>query len=220
MEKVAKVEMLRSLEKEEVKLLPWIGEKYDEGLFFNESGIIEYNIENHKKVLVITSAFYGDPEEDYDKNMTSLIIEDVIDQKQCWRTFIQFENTVLGREHTENDRNDFWNHVAFYSYKQSLDRDIVRPSVLCQDERSKVCFEKVLAQLSPDLIIFWGNLFFDILKKYPFEADNLYLDNFISQIYTYKINNKFIKGLIICHPASRGFLISETRDIIFSAMKS
>lgn len=81
--------LLQELEKEGVKFLPWIGDKYDEGIYYDEKGELQYGSDGSgkgKKVLVLGESFYWGEEDDEDEtseendNASSYFVSDLIEQ--------------------------------------------------------------------------------------------------------------------------------------------
>ena len=78
--------MQQELEKGGVKFLPWIGNEYEEGIYYNEEGKLCYGNGKGKKVLVLGESFYWDDEDDGNGKMFIYnLIQDFIDPKYDFR---------------------------------------------------------------------------------------------------------------------------------------
>ena len=113
-------QLLQKLEKGGVKFLPWIGDKYEEGIYYDEEGKLRYGNGKGKKVLVLGESFYwGDEDDDAEENNSEAsrfvesLIKQVISENPDFniRTFKRFENAFAyeNEEWGLTQRQDFWN---------------------------------------------------------------------------------------------------------------
>lgn len=70
-----------------MKFLPWIGDKYEDGIYYDETGELRYGNGKGKKVLVLGESFYWGEEDDDDddgngnnNSDASLFVADLIKQ--------------------------------------------------------------------------------------------------------------------------------------------
>lgn len=174
-----KKSLLDKLEKQGVKFLPWIGDKYEEGIYYDEKGELCYGKGKGKKVLVVNECLYKDEtEKDAERAVGNAklswlvyeLIHRFIDDSSNFslvvnhRPFIQFERALAGRERlTMRERTELWNHLAFYTYVQkTLSFPQPYPTenqYICSEE----AFKNVLMSFSPDVIVVWGKRLFNHL---------------------------------------------------------
>ena len=73
-------------------------------------------------------------------------------------TFTKYANALQNKELTAVECADIWESMVFYNFVQTPMKG-PRVSPTQEDfKRSRKAFEEVLADLSPNLIIFWGKL--------------------------------------------------------------
>ena len=219
MKKEEKQQILNELGSEGVKILPWIGDNYEDGLKISSDGKIDYNNYNHKKLLILNPSFYGDTKENTKIMAYGVINEDV---EGCLPSFRRFENAILGKEHTKEDIENFWNHVAFYTYRQENNSAIVLKSDSLKDNAYKEYFDKVVDKLSPDYIICWGTILMETIRsshkkvKDPFVY---YIEDSSYEIEEIVIGKRPVLFLGLYHPSSMHFSIQENREALITAFK-
>lgn len=129
---------LESLKKSGVHFLPWIGEKYEDGIYYDEDGEMHYGdaSKKGKKILVLGESFYMDETDfkaytggkDFSQVMCD-IIKDYIkpeneeEWKENWEpyknTYTKFERAMAGKVlKPGEEKKEFWQHVMFYNYVQ------------------------------------------------------------------------------------------------------
>ena len=129
---------------------PWVGSKYYSD---NQFGI---------RILLLGESHYGDKDEG--ENFTIEVVKkwgQGVEQGESLPFFKKVAVSVLNLdsayELSDVDRKEFWEHVAFYNYVQTIVGEGPRERPL-EDmwEESKPLFYGVLDNLKPDLIIVLG----------------------------------------------------------------
>ena len=213
-------QMLQELEKGGVKFLPWIGENYEDGIYFDEKGKLHFDEKGElrpdngkrKKVLVLGESFYWDDDDDGNGKMFIYnLIQDFIDPKYDFRpyerTFIKFERAMAGRELDKKERIKFWNHVAFYNYVQEpILRTRMAPTQE-QYDNSVDAFLSLIKICQPQAVIAWGLRLYNNLpnpkqikgemgRYINTDADDSY------ETWNYYLEDKIIPVIGIYHPSS------------------
>ena len=179
-----------------VKIIPWIGKRYGNGIFT-------------KRILIVGESHYNNGQRIIGKNLLSLtndiIIESQIDQDWKGRFYTNIVASIIGHIPTSDERIEFWNSIAFYNFIQNA--SIAKPGIAPSSEmliESLVPFEEVIYRIMPELIIiysyricdsFLNNLPTEILK--PTKGKN----GFFAY---YQLEEKSIPIIRVQH-ASRGF---------------
>lgn len=214
--------LLQELEKEGVKFLPWIGDKYDEGIYYDEKGELQYGSDGSgkgKKVLVLGESFYWDEEDDEDEtseendNASSYFVSDLIEQIISEnhdfnvRTFSRFKNAMCYNKNKDVSIIKFWEHLIFYDYVQE---PLIYPRLSPTEKQfsdSETSFWKVIDICKPDVLIAWGMRLYNHL---PPEGEPG--SDFV-ETWMYKDN---IKVIPIIHPAAPIF----STEKIFNTLKA
>ena len=197
----------------EINFYPWIGVSYKEGLC-------------GKKVLVLGESHYCRKElsEDgicfpccnRDKMTTEKgcfsQTEDFVDgfvngcdlSDRTHRTFYYFESAVCGKKLSQEERELFWNRIAFYNYVQYAQVEPRRS--LEEAEDSSLAFKKVLETLMPDCIVIWGKTkLWKLLPEWDGSEDEISIENGgTAPVWNYRINEKNIPAMAVNHPSSPG----------------
>lgn len=181
---------------------PWVGNKYgkSDSIFT-------------KKILVLGDSHYIDEAGDIVVNgepcdFTTDVMLDYLDPnlKGRWKsTFTKFMNSfVSNSKHSDIDRIELWNSVAFYNYLQipagSLSRQTQHYDYSQDTDRSAVL--EVINELGPDIIVSWGNKVWDAMPE------NLgYGNGFASELYSnccfiYPFKQRELKLIGITHPST------------------
>lgn len=206
-------QLLQELEKEGVKYLPWIGKKYEEGIYYDEKGKIDYGKEKGKKVLVLGESFYWGDDDDTEENNddASHFVEDLIKQVISEnpdfniRTFIRFENAMAYKNKEEwglTERQKFWNHFIFYDYVQE---PLKYPRLSPTEEQfkdSEASFWKVIEICKPNIIITWGKRLYNHLPQEGEQGEDIECNDDSVETWIYRNN---IRVIPIIHPAAPMF---------------
>lgn len=203
--------LLQELEKEGVKFLPWIGDKYEEGIYYNEKGELCYG--KGKKVLVLGESFYwGEEEDDTEENNddVSHFVEDLIKQVISEnpdfniRTFVRFENAMAYKNKGWGltERQDIWEHLVFYDYVQE---PLMFPRLSPTEEQfknSEQSFWNVIEICKPEIIIAWGKRLYNHLPQEGEQGEDIIYDDDSVETWMYRNN---IRVIPIIHPAAPMF---------------
>ena len=145
--------------------------------------------------------FHKDRNDPKVKNITQNVVHQFLDYKRGkgkfyrWmNTFTKYANALQNKELTAGGCADIWESMVFYNFVQT---PMTGPRVSPTQEdfkRSRKAFEEVLADLSPNLIIFWGKRLWN-----NFEKDNYSQENGINYL---EYNGKKYPFLVIPHPSS------------------
>lgn len=227
--------LLQELEKEGVKFLPWIGDKYDEGIYYDEEGVLQLGGDKGKRLLILNECIYwGGAEtdaincvgQDNQSYLIYKIIERFIDPQSNFyyginhRTYIRFERTLAGKERlTLNERADLWNHVAFYTFIQKIITEVehFKPTEKQYEEAKKI-FLNLLEKCQPDFIIVWGRRLYDNLSLDGEQGCNIITEDEYTETWKIQINNHVIEIIPISHPSYAGFILSNWHEIIKEAL--
>lgn len=182
-----------------VKFLPFVGEKYEDGISFDKDGKLVLEGQG-KKVLVLGESHYCD--EDLSDEKLSSFTRDVLgrylgsEERDSWmRTFVKFERALANAD-TKIDSESIWNHLMFYNYLQRPLRG-TRMASEKNYEEAKNPFFAILEKYKPDYIIVWGRRLF---AKLPNEKGE-YMSCNDMNLWSYNIEGKMIKVLPIYHPS-------------------
>lgn len=210
-------QLLQKLEKGGVKFLPWIGDKYEEGIYYDEEGKLRYGNGKGKKVLVLGESFYWGEEDEEDtserNNRTSCsdsfvsnLINQVISEKPDFniRTFRRFESAMAYKNKKWDlvERRNFWNHHIFYDYVQE---PLKYPRLSPTEEQfkdSEKSFWEVIEVCKPDIIIAWGKRLYNHLPQEGEQGKDIECDEDSVETWIYRKN---IQVIPIIHPAAPMF---------------
>lgn len=208
------------LQKGGVHFLPWIGEQYRDGIYYDKKGEMQLGEDGKgKKILVLGESHYCAREEDGTPDLTRNIIGDYISPenetqwKEKWEpyknTYTKFERAMGGRPLAVGvEKREFWNHVAFYNY---LKKPLVGPRILPNEDDFKIsedAFFTVLNIIEPDYIIVWGIRLYNNLPQVGEQGDDLDVDLETGECYSFETwNYKTCKGKKVSvtgiyHPSS------------------
>lgn len=225
-------QLLQELEKEGVKFLPWIGDKYEEGIYYDEKGEIDYGKDKGKKLMVLNKCIYnGETEKDAERSLGEnkhfwLVYEMIhrfIDKNSNFslgvnhRPFIRFERALAGKERLSmEERTDLWNHVAFYTYVQEPLG--VFPPTEKQYEDAQKTFLSLVDKCQPDVIVVWGKHLYYNLSLSGQQGEDIWTDDEYTETWDFCRNSHNIKVLPIPHPSYVGFILTNWHKIIKEAV--
>ena len=119
------------------------------------------------------------------------------------QTFLCFERAVIGKELSQQEREDFWNGVIFYNYIQFSQSG---PRIAPQQEHwahSELALKELLEEYMPDYIIAWGARLYGGLPDWGGVGSKIYINETdCTDVWTYTINGKEIPMLKVHHPSS------------------
>lgn len=206
-------QLLQELEKEGVKFLPWIGDEYEKGIYYDENGKLQCGTDKDKgkKVLVLGESFYWNDEDDGNGKMfIHDLIKDLVNPESEFqpymRTFTKFERAMTGKpweeEKKKEKRSDFWEHIMFYDYVQEpLKYPRLSPTDK-QFKKSVNAFWKILDVYKPDWIIAWGMRLYNHLPQEGEQGEDIEFGEESVETWIYKEN---IRVVPIYHPAAPSF---------------
>lgn len=218
-------QLLQELKNGGVKFLPWIGDKYEDGIYYDETGELRYGNGKGKKVLVLGESFYWGEEDDDDddgngnnNSDASLFVADLIKQvisenpEFNIRTFRRFENAMAnGNKWDLSDRVEFWNHLIFYDYVQEpLTYPRFSPTPK-QFEEAEKPFWTVIDVYKPDIIISWGMRLYNNLPPKGKIGEYIEYDGNSFETWIY---NDHIRVIPIIHPAAPMFSTEMWYNVI------
>lgn len=206
-------QLLEKLKTAGVKFLPWVGDKYEYGIYYDEKGVLRYGDGKGKKVLVLGESFYwGDEDDDTEENDkdVSLFVSDLIAQVVSEnpdfniRTFKRFENAMAYENEKWDlpERQDFWNHLIFYDYVQE---PLTYPRFSPTEDQfrdGKDPFWQVIEACKPDIIITWGLRLYENLPDEGEKGESIEYGDNVVETWRYKGR---IKVIPIIHPAAPMF---------------
>ena len=212
--------MQQELEKGGVKFLPWIGNEYEEGIYYNEEGKLCPG--KGKKWMILGESFYwGDEDDDNAESNddASYFVKNLIGQIISGnpnfniRTFIRFENAMAyeNEEWELTQRQNFWNHLVFYDYVQEpLKYPLLSPTE-DQFKDSEKSFWRVIEICKPDIIIVWGKRLYNHLPQEGEQGKDIECDEDSVETWIYKNN---IRVIPIIHPAAPMFSTKRIFNIL------
>ena len=119
------------------------------------------------------------------------------------QTFLCFERSIIGKEATQEEREEFWHGVLFYNYIQFNLEGPRKPIKLEYLVESELAFKDLLEEYMPDCIIIWGKKLYSKLPNWEGEHSILQIsENDSTDILTYTIQGKKIPALLVHHPSS------------------
>lgn len=155
------------------------------------------------KVLVLGESHYLAEADKNNKNVTKEVLQRYLAYKngqqaeESWmNTFTKFSNVFANKKLSNQETLSLWETLAFYNYVQvPMKGPGDRPSSLDFSE-SHEAFRTVLSQLSPDLIIFWGDDLWNHFRKDSYAKEGAL------HVLTY---GKKYPIFVSAHPASPKF---------------
>lgn len=119
------------------------------------------------------------------------------------QTFLCFERAILGKEATQEEREELWQSIIFYNYLQFDQEGPRKPIKQEYWAESELAFKELLEQYMPDYIIIWGVRLYDGLPNWDGEHSLLQIsENDYTDVWTYTINSKKIPALKVYHPST------------------
>ncbi len=221
-------QLLQELKNGGVKFLPWIGDKYEDGIYYDETGELRYGNGKGKKVLVLNECIYGGETEKDAKRVLGEskhswlvyeIINRFIDNSSNFplgvnhRPFVRFERTLAGKEPLSiKERIELWNHLTFYTYIQEQ-LDSFTPTEK-QYKDAKKSFLFLIDKCRPDIIIVWGRRLYYNLPISGQQGKDIWTDDEYTETWNFCRNNHNIKILQIPYPSYIGFVSANWHKII------
>lgn len=194
-----------------VHLLPWVGSEYENGINYDENGIIQYGTpeKKGKRVLVLGESHYCARKEDVKPDLTRNIIKDFIDPNSKFEpyknTYTKLERALAGKSDIEKgEREMLWKHVIFYNYVQEA---LTAPRFAPCTEQfivSEEAFWEVLSLYNPDIVICCGKRLYINLPQQGMQGEDVIIENgeYETETWVYTLKKKEITLLSIHSPSS------------------
>lgn len=203
-----------------VNFLPWVGNRYKEGI-----GPQKYKVmvlgESHYCTLLANGdcpscslencISYGYSEEEW-KGQTIEVVDGLINnytgtgEQQYQQTSLCFERAFCGRPLSDDERKDFWNHLLFYNYIQkSLPKENNKRTTFNDNDliSADSAFREVLEEYLPDRIIIWGVRLYNAIPNWDGELSTIQNnDGESTNVWSFHIKGKEIKAMMVHHPST------------------
>ncbi len=119
------------------------------------------------------------------------------------QTFLCFERAIVGKELSQEEREEFWQGVIFYNYIQFSQSGPGLPPHPEHWAESELAFKEVLEKYMPDYIIVWGVRLYNGLPNWNGEGSILHInENAKTDVWTYNIKGKKIPAMKVHHPCT------------------
>lgn len=202
---------------ENVKFLPWVGNRYEEGVLgYNANGEIVYGSNGMRSVRVMVlgeSHYCANPETEAVSSITIDVISDIIDpsseHEPYKNTYTKFAKSVIGSfdELSDMAKSDFWNHVIFYNYVQTAISGARVAPTNEEFKDSKQAFVEVLSKYKPDIVIAWGSRLYNNLPQMGKQLPDLEIKQGeyagkATELWSYEIEGKTIAIMPVIHPSA------------------
>lgn len=148
--------------------------------------------------------FHTDRQNPKITDITQNVVRQFLDYKngktsfhKWMNTFTKYANALANQKLSPQECVEIWEKTAFYNFVQT---PMTNPRISPTQEdfkNSRSAFEKVLKDLQPNFIIFWGHRLWN-----NFEKDNYSVENGVNYL-TY--NGKKYPFLVVPHPSSTAF---------------
>jgi hypothetical protein len=201
-----KKEIFDSLLKDcSIKWIPWVGENY-----FSEESKLLFVGESHYSNEI------NDPNDKHsDTEYTKKVVEQLgikykTNNKKSATIFRNLNYSILGRQNSLDERQNYYSKIAFYNFIQTPMNTIKKRPSIKEIEDGWDTFFKLISVLNPDKVIFIGSSVLSGLKyfleKYGFEESKLKTEHVTgkqnNRNITIKNNNKTISINFIKHTSS------------------
>ena len=216
---------------ENVFFLPYVGNKYENGLILNEDGTIESGKTKGEglKVMVLGESHFCGEEcencgiasacaENKCKKFTQKVVTDYLDylnnkkEFEPWmNTFTKFGKALTGKDERSED---IWKSVTFYNYVQrAMNAARTCPSsedfILSED-----AFFEVLEKYKPNIIICWGKRLYNKLPNKGSKGIDIETEYEFIETWIYNISNNQKSLVIPIYHPSAGFDWSYWHEVI------
>ena len=125
------------------------------------------------------------------------------DGERYLQTFLCFERAIVGKELTQEEREEFWQSVMFYNYIQFSQSGARIAPQADHWEKSELAFRELLEEYMPDYIIVWGARLYNGLPNWDGEGSVLQIsENAKTDVWTYNVKGKRIPAIKVHHPSS------------------
>lgn len=186
------------MQKGNVRLLPWVGQKYKIGIKgYHSDGTILYGNESvpGKRLMILGESLYS-TDNDISDNIFTELINAYINGEYESASLNRLTKTLSGlplKLLDSNAKSDIWSHIMFYHYRQTIFKS---PSPQNSDTneqfRNVSAFFEIIKEFSPDFIIALGLRLYHMLPDenviYIKEIENEIGD--IIEVLCYQINDR------------------------------
>lgn len=125
------------------------------------------------------------------------------DGERYLQTFLCFERAIVGKELTQEEREELWQSVMFYNYIQFSQSGARIAPQADHWEKSELAFRELLEEYMPDYIIVWGARLYNGLPNWDGEGSVLQIsENAKTDVWTYNVKGKRIPAIKVHHPSS------------------
>ena len=123
--------------------------------------------------------------------------------RRCDTFFCIFERALIGKELSQQEREDFWESIIFYNYLQFAQDGPRKPINPEYWKDSELAFREIVETYMPDHIIVWGKRLYDGLPDWEGRHSMLQIsENECTDVWTYIIKGKQIPTIKVLHPSS------------------
>lgn len=176
---------------------PWIGKDYYKGYL-------------KRRILVLGESHYCALPNDAVPDLTINIIKDLLDpdspSEPYKNTYRKFEHALAGHRLENAERVQLWNKIAFYNYVQYPLLGPRKAPERTEFKDSVEPFFEVLGDLSPDVVIVWGQRLYNNLPQFGSQIPDLVLpDGSEIECWSYTSNYGIIAHLLPIQHPSTGF---------------
>lgn len=210
------------MQKGNVRLLPWVGQKYKIGIKgYHSDGTILYGNENvpGKRLMILGESLYS-TDNDISDNIFTELINAYINGEYESASLNRLTKTLSGlplKLLDSNAKSDIWSHIMFYHYRQTIFKS---PSPQNSDTneqfRNVSAFFEIIKEFSPDFIIALGLRLYHMLPDenviYIKEIENEIGD--IIEVICYQINDRPIYLIPMQSIATRIFSAAYWNDFL------
>jgi len=210
------------MQKGNVRLLPWVGQKYKIGIKgYHSDGTILYGNESvpGKRLMILGELLYS-TDNDISDNIFTELINAYINGEYESASLNRLTKTLSGlplKLLDSNVKSDIWSHIMFYPYRQTIFKS---PSPQNSDTneqfRNVSAFFEIIKEFSPDFIIALGLRLYHMLPDenviYIKEIENEIGD--IIEVICYQINDRPIYLIPMQSIATRIFSAAYWNDFL------
>lgn len=208
--KESKEILSESLKKKGIKNLPWIGENYIQGIFYDSKNKFQIGGKDNqgKKLLIVNERLYTENDtqnkSELENVQTTEVIKSHLDfsKKEVSNGLKRTETIILGKKYQRNESLDLWNHIAYYTFIQEPTHYDSEEFMLFTTEKeyadAQQLFVEVLEELSPDRVIILGRGLYSHIQIGIKAGDDLKVggNNLLDNVYLTK-KGKLIQFLTI-----------------------
>lgn len=231
--KESKEILSENLKRKGIKNLPWIGENYIQGIFYDSKNKFQIGGKDNpgKKLLIVNERLYTENDtqnkSEIEYTQTTEVIKDHLDfnKKEVSNGLKTIEKFILGKKYQKNESLDLWNHIAYYTFIQEPTHFDSEGLMLFTTKKeyadAQQAFVEVLEELSPDRVIILGRDLYSHIQIGIKAADDLNVEgiNLPDNVYLTK-KGKLIQFLTIAERASLNPMSEYWNKAIIKFFKS